>query len=160
MNARQAIRKVLESSNMISMAYVNDLDDAALLRRPAPGCNHTNWQLGHLIAVEHDSVAKVSPGSMPPLPAGFAEKYTKETAGLDDPQVFAPKAELMRIYQEQRAGTLAALEKMSDADLDKPSGQDWAPTVAELFSGQAVHWLMHSGQWVVVRRQLGRPPLF
>jgi len=22
------------------------------------------------------------------------------------------------------------------------------------------HWLMHAGQWAVVRRKLGKPPLF
>lgn len=160
MNAKQAIRKTIDGSNMISMAYLGDLDDTDLLRRPAPGCNHTNWQLGHLIVAEHQMINQISPNSMPPLPAGFAEKYTKETASLDDPRAFASKAELMRVCQEQRAGTLAALDKLSDADFDKPSGFDWAPTVGDVFAAQGSHWLMHSGQWVVVRRQLGRPPLF
>ncbi|MEX0819769.1 MAG: DinB family protein, partial [Pirellulaceae bacterium] len=66
-------------------------------------------------------------------------------------------------YQEQRAGTLAALAKLSDEDLDKPSPeaiQSYAPNVAAAFSMQGSHWLMHAGQWAVVRRQLGKPPLF
>ena len=97
---------------------------------------------------------------MPPLPAGFAEKYTNETAASDDPKAFATKAELMKAYKEQREGTLAALAKVTDADLDKPSGFDWSPTVGSIYSLQGSHWLMHAGQWAVVRRQLGRKPLF
>ena len=30
----------------------------------------------------------VAPGSMPPLPGGFADRYTKETAASDDPAAF------------------------------------------------------------------------
>ena len=55
---------------------------------------------------------------MPPLPAGFAEKYTKETSKLDDPKAFATKAELLEIHAKQRAAVLAALDKTTDAELD------------------------------------------
>jgi hypothetical protein len=160
MNAKQVIKKAIDSSSGICMAYVGDLDDTDLLRRPAPGCNHINWQLGHLIAAEHMMIDKVAPGSIPPLPSGFAEKYTKETASKDEAGAFSSKVDLLRVHQEQRAATLAALEKLSDSDLDKPSGIEWCPTVGETFAGQGTHWLMHAGQWAVVRRQLGRPPLF
>jgi hypothetical protein len=64
---------------------------------------------------------------------------------------------------EQRAGTLAALEKLSDDDLEKPAPekiQQFGATVGTVFAGQNMHWVMHAGQWVIVRRQLGRKPLF
>ena len=35
-----------------------------------------------------------------------------------------------------------------------------APSVGAAFSMQGGHWLMHAGQWAVVRRQLGREPIF
>lgn len=160
MNAADAIKLGIETSSMICLSYLKDLSDEDWLRRPCAGCNHINWQVGHLIVSEHNLIEKAVPGSMPALPAGMAEKYTKETAASDDPKSFATKAELMQAYEQQRAGTRAALAKQSDADLDKPSGMEYAPTNAALFGLQASHWLMHSGQWVVVRRQLGRPPLF
>ena len=31
---------------------------------------------------------------------------------------------------------------------------------ATMLALAGTHWLMHAGQWAVVRRQLGRPPLF
>jgi hypothetical protein len=160
MNAAEAIKVSIDTGEFVSLAYLEDLTDAELLRRPHAGCNHVNWQVGHLIASEHMMIEQVSPGSMPALPAGFAEKYTKETAASDDPAKFATKDELVNIYKGQRAGTLVALAKETDANLDKATGLDYAPTVAAMYSLQGSHWLMHAGQWAVLRRQLGRPPLF
>ena len=64
---------------------------------------------------------------------------------------------------EQRAGTLAALENLSDDDLDAAAPESLkqiAANIGGVFSMQPTHWTMHSGQWAVVRRKLGRPPLF
>ena len=61
------------------------------MKRPHPDCNHTNWQLGHLIQSDHQMVSAVAPGKMPPLPDGFAEMYAKETASSDDPSAFLKK---------------------------------------------------------------------
>jgi hypothetical protein len=160
MNAHDAIRLSIDMGNMIATSYVADLTDADLLRRPAEGCNHINWQLGHLIRSEHDELDRQIPGVMPPLPAGFADKYTSETAAVDDPAKLCTKAELMAAYEAQRAGTLQALEKTTATDLDRATGVEYAPNLGAAFALQGSHWLMHVGQWAVVRRQLGRKPLF
>jgi len=163
MNARQAIRLGIDSAHQICQGYLQDLTDAELLVRPVPGANHTAWQLGHLLVAENEMIDAVSPGSMPALPAGFAEKYTPETAKLDAPGAFHPKSVYMSVYEEQRAGTLKALDKLTDADLDKPGPEkfrSFVKTVGEVFGMQATHWLMHAGQWAVTRRKLGRKPLF
>ena len=160
MNPREAVKLCIDTGEFVSLAYLEDLTDAEMLRRPHAGSNHINWQVGHLVVAENMMIEKVAPGSMPPLPAGFAEKYTKDTAASDDAAKFARKAELLQTYKAQRAGTLAALAKQSDADLDKATGVDYAPTVGAMFSLQGSHWLMHAGQWAVLRRQLGRKPLF
>jgi hypothetical protein len=160
MNARQAIKMAIESGDMVSLMYLEDLSDAELMHRPCPGCNHINWQVGHLIIAENSMLNKVAPEAVPPLPAGFTEKYAKETATSDDASKFCKKDELLKIHKQQRAATLAALEKMTDDKLDAPSGLDFAPTTGAVFSLQGGHWLMHAGQWAVVRRQLGRKPLF
>ncbi len=161
MKVQDALKMSSNMSSMIAMGYVNDLTDAELLHRPAPECNHINWQLGHLIVAENQLLEKVAPGSMPPLPAGFAEKYTAETAKQNDPEALCSKEELLRVQGEQRAASLAVIAKTSEADMDKPSGMEWAPDVGTvLYAAATGHWLMHVGQWAVVRRQLGRPPLF
>ncbi len=160
MDSREAIKLSIGTADFVAMGYLADLTDQDLMLRPHPGCNHINWQIGHLVAAEHDLIEKVASGAMPALPAGFAAKYTKETASSDDPAKFATKDELLRVAKEQRAATLTALSKVSDADLDRATGLDYAPTVGAIFALQGSHWLMHCGQWVVVRRSLGKPALF
>ncbi len=163
MDAKTAIKSGIDSGNMISTAYLGDLTDDEMMHRPHADCNHIKWQMGHLIVSENQMVEGIAPGSMTALPEGFAEKYTKETAGSDDPAAFDSKEELMRLYEQQRADTLAALEQTDADDLSKPAPESmraFAPTVGSVFTMQGGHWLMHAGQWAVIRRQLGRAPLF
>lgn len=163
MNACQAIRLGLMQADMISKAYLGDLNDADLLVRPVPGANHIAWQLGHLLNSEHQMVEVVCPGVMPSLPEGFAAKYTPESAKLDSPSAFHSKEVYLKVYEQQRGGTLKALEKITDADLEKPSPEnfrEYAPTFGDLMALQGTHWLMHAGQWAIVRRRLGKKPLF
>lgn len=160
MKVQDAIKMSIDTGKMVCMGYLNDLTDAEMMKRPCPGCNHITWQIGHLIAAEQQMIEGVCPGSMPKLPDGFKEKYTTETSKSDKAADFHSKAELLELFESVRAGTLAALAKMSESDLDKPTGVEYAPTAGAMFELQGGHWLMHAGQWAVVRRQCGRPPLF
>ena len=163
MNSREAIKASIDMGKLISMSYLEDLTDEEMMHRPHADCNHIKWQVGHLIASEHDMISGCLPDAMPALPEGFAEKYSKETAASDEANDFHSKAELMEVFQQQREGTLATLEKLSDEDLNKPTPeamQGYAPNWATAFVMQDSHWVMHAGQWAVIRRQLGRAPLF
>jgi hypothetical protein len=159
MNAQQIIEDLYGTADYVGLSYLNDLSDAEWMRRPHARCNHINWQVGHLIQAEHEMIEAIAPGSMPPLPAGFAEKYARETQGIDDPSKFLSKAELLAAHAQQRAATKAVLARMSESDLDRATGVDYAPTVGSMLSLQGSHWLMHAGQWVIVRRELGKPIL-
>lgn len=163
MNTKEAIKSSMNIGNFVSMAYLEDMTDEELMQRPHEGCNHINWQLGHLIVSEHNIIGACIPGSMPALPEGFADKYTKETAASDEPSTFCDKAELMKVFEAQRAGTTAALDSLSDEELSTASPEairGFAPDWGAAFIMQGSHWLMHAGQWAVIRRQLGRSPLF
>ncbi len=163
MDTKAAIKIALDTAHMITTSYLGDLTDAEMMKRPAPRCNHINWQVGHLIAAENNMMGQCLPAAMPALPAGFAEKYSKETATSDDAAAFENKETLMKLYEQQRNATLAALVNIDDADLDKEGPEEirnYAPTYGAAFLMQEAHWMMHAGQWVVVRRQLGRDPLF
>jgi len=163
MDTRGALKTGITMSQQIVESYLGDLSDADLLVRPVPGTNHIAWQLGHLIGSEHAMVDGIRKGSMPKLPEGFQEQHTKETAPIDDPSKFLTKAQYLEAFHAQRAGTLALVETMSDADLDQPAPEfirHFVPTVGDVLSMQGSHWLMHAGQWAVIRRKLGKPPLF
>ena len=162
MNAKDAIKHSLDSGEMVLKTYLGDLSDAELLTRPAKGANHLAWQLGHLISSEQQLVNSVCAGASPELPAGFRENHGKDATGSDDRSKFPSKQQYVELFDKQRRATKAALDKMADADLDKPVSGEMhkiCPTVGALFNLVGGHVLMHAGQFATVRRLLGKPIL-
>jgi hypothetical protein len=159
MDAKAAIQGTINMAHFVTQQYLKDLSDADLFIRPAPGTNHIAWQLGHLIASERQMVTALG-HSMPALPDGFAESYTKETSTSDDRAKFHTKAEYLSLLGRMHEGSIKALNAIPDSDLDKPGPEDmraYAPTVGAVFNLVGQHELMHVGQFVPVRRKLGKP---
>jgi hypothetical protein len=163
MNAKEALKGVLSSTQQIVSMYLSDLSDADLLVRPVPAANHIAWQLGHLIETEHGMGAFLPGAAYPALPSGFAEKHASTASKIDTPQSFFTKAQYLELFNGVREATIKGVEKLADADLDKPlTGEmaKWAPTVGALVLLTGNHTMMHAGQFTVVRRKLGKPVLF
>lgn len=159
MNSREAIKNTIDTADMVCGAYLGDLTDEEMMQRPHSGCNHINWQVGHLIASDNQITNGCVPGTVAELPEGFADKYTKETTGNNEAAAFCNKEELMALLKSQREAIFAKLSELTDEDLDKPAPEDmrsYAPTVGAAFNLVGGHWLMHAGQWAVLRRELGR----
>src|SRR5437764_517710 len=148
MNGPQAIQAALKSSQFLLPMYLGDLSDADLLVRPVPGANHIAWQLGHLITSEpHLVKAGLPDADFPELPAGFTEAHASTAASSDAPQKFRTKAEYLDLFGKVRAATIAAVAKLSDADLDKPTSGNmakFAPTLGALLLMTSNHVLMSS----------------
>lgn len=160
MNTKDAIRNTLGTSEMVLDSYVKDLDDGDLLVRPVEGMNHIAWQLGHLIASERRMVEMIQPGSCPPLPEAFDEGHGREQNGVDDPSKFLPRERYQALFKAQREATRRVLDGLPEADLDRADPErfpPFAPTVGALLNLCGSHVLMHVGQFVAVRRKLGRP---
>ncbi len=99
----------------------------------------------------------------PELPAGFAEQHTKDMSKIDPPKGFGTKAQYLELFAKVREATLANLDRLSDADLDKPTTGNMAkmaPNLGALLLLTSDHVLMHAGQFTVVRRKLGKPLVF
>lgn len=163
MSIAVCLKQSLELPEFVVRSYLEGLSDDDLLVRPADGMNHIAWQLGHLVGSEHGHVETVFPGTMPTLPDGFREQHSKTTSGSDDPNGFLSKSDYLDLMTVQRAGTLYVLQSLSDEQLQQEAPEEiryLGPSVACVFAGEASHWMMHAGQWAVVRRKLGHPPLF
>ena len=66
----------------------------------------------------------------------------------------------MDLWGKVKAATFAALDGMSDEDLDKPAPeelQSFCPTVGSTFVLIGTHPMMHAGQMVPIRRKLEKP---
>ena len=109
-------------------------------------------------------VRRYIPGAVyPELPAGFAAQHSPESSKAESPQGYLKKDEYIALFEKTRAATLATLNKLTDADLDKPGPERFRkmmPTVGHIVILIATHGLMHAGQFTVLRRKLGKPVLF
>jgi hypothetical protein len=162
MGPKDVIRNTLDISDFIVKSYVKDLSDAELRIRPVEGMHPIALQLGHLIVAERMFNEWIKPGSAPALPEGFAEAHDIKKDEGDDSR-FKSRDEYLKLMDAQRAATKAALESLSDADLDDNRGgqlPEWAPTVGAVLNMAGMHPLNHSGQFVSVRRLLKKPIAF
>jgi hypothetical protein len=160
MNAKDAITNVLDMSDRITKSYLKDLTAADLLIRPVPGQNHIAWQLGHLLATERWIVEAIKPGVSPPLPPDFEEGHGREKFTVDDPSLYLSPEEYIALIDAQRVATKQVLADLDDADLDAPTPenmQKMVPTVGNALLLNGNHYMMHVGQYVTVRRKLGKP---
>jgi uncharacterized damage-inducible protein DinB len=159
MSAKDIIRHSMSMSDSIINAYLGDLSDAELRIRPIEGMNTIAWQLGHLIGSERYFVEQIKPGASPPLPADFDEGHGRNAFSQDDPSKLYSREKYQELWKAQRAATLAVLDSLSEADLDRKDEKfpPFAPTAGELLNMCGAHPIMHCGQFVAVRRKLGKP---
>jgi hypothetical protein len=163
MNFKDSIKASLRISDTLSLGYLADITPEEMFVAPVADANHIAWQLGHLIASEHRLIEVAVPNSMPALPDGFAERHRRDGVPSVNPADYWTKDEYLQLARQMRAATLAALERQSEADFDKPVAGRVPPfvnCVGDCFATIGPHWTLHAGQWVVLRRKLGRPRMF
>ena len=163
MDFKDAVRSSLRVADFMVNGYLADITAEELLTRPVPDANHIAWQLGHLITAERHLVEAGVPGSMPELPAGFAERYRRGQSVTDNPADYLAKEDYLKLALEIRAATLATLDRLMPADFDKPIEGRVPPfvkTTGDAFVTIGNHWVLHAGQWVVLRRKLRREVMF
>lgn len=160
MTIKDLLRLGYARTAMVTETYLSDLSDSDLLVRAVPGMNHIAWQVGHIITSHQGMLETLQPGSAPPLPAGFAEKHNRDHATSDDPKGFCTKAEYLALWKGLREATLKVLDSFPDADFEKPapeSMQAYCRNYGDIFLLLSDHETMHCGQYVAVRRKLGKP---
>lgn len=163
MTGIEAMKAALESTKTMVPWYLGDFTDGDMLVRPVAGANHAAWHMGHLIVGDAFLVQDAIPDAKFDLPAGFREAHDTPSAQKDGPDGFLSKDEYLKLFEATRNATIAAVSKLTDADLDKPNPgtmKGWAPTLGVLFLSISNHTMMHAGQFTVIRRKLGKPVLF
>jgi uncharacterized damage-inducible protein DinB len=155
--AKEVIRSTINMGDMIVKSYLTDLADADLNSPPVAGMNPIAWQLGHILVAERDWIEKIEPGSCPPLPEGFAAAHSKETAAPNSFKPVCTKDDYVKAWDAQHAATLVVLDALPEEKLTTPTGMDFAPTFSAMLNMIGIHSLMHAGQFVAVRKKLGKP---
>ncbi len=164
MRGKDVVKNALTSAQDTMLMFLGDLADKDLTVRPVPGANNIAWQLAHLTTAEKFLLEGELPNvEYPAIPPAIAELGSDRTGKADPAGGYLSKAHYIEALGKMRAATLAAVEKLSDNDLDKPVTNvmaKYAPTLGALLILTANHTLMHGGQFTVVRRMLNKPVIF
>lgn len=143
----------------IAQMTLADMSDAELVQRPVPTANHALWQLGHVTVSEAKELAALIPG-VSACPESFANRFTKETQGLNATSDFPSKDEILAELTRVRTAVIAGVKQLTEEQLNQPSPVPWAKNVGQLVLALSEHLTMHLGQVQVLRRKLGKPVLF
>jgi uncharacterized damage-inducible protein DinB len=157
------IRQALERTTNITLALVDDMQDAPLTFPTPKGGNHPLWVLGHLAFAEGE-IMRVMTGRPNPL-ADWKERFGAGTEPTADAKAYPSLAEARKAFTTARAATLDMLASLTDADLDRPSKEcppelkDFLGTYAQCLMVLIIHPMHHRGQVADARRAAGRKPL-
>ena len=150
----------LSNSQVVLKRYVADLSPQEYLHRLAPNANCAAWTVGHLAMTDRRALQLLG-APLPPIPEGFDRRFSRDE-GCPQAQDFGDVAQIVSVFDEHRnrliAVTKTASPEQLDRKLEKPIA--FATTFAEALTFLAIHTSMHAGQIVMIRRSLGRPPLF
>ena len=159
MDSIDLIRDNLTKSRGHTLARVEEMRDHCLVPPTARGGGHTLWILGHVAYVEAMVIRVFMLGEPNPL-ADWEDLFDGQDVSGDRGR-YPPFDDVLARCREMRESTLALLDTLSEADLDRPS--PGAPKGHEENFGTwrrclqyvADHWYMHRGQLADARRSAG-----
>ncbi len=163
MTAKDVLKSVLTSTQWITTEYLKDLSDADMQVRPVENANNAAWQMAHIIASETHLMAELPGATYPELPQKIKDATTGASAKTNRDGGGLTRAEYVELFNKVRAASIANVDRLNDADLDIRSNgllKMLAPTLGDLVVLVGNHTTMHSGQFTVIRRLLGKPVLF
>jgi hypothetical protein len=159
MESIELLRHHLRKSETLVLARIEDMRDHAVVFPTANGGCHTLWVLGHLAFIEALVIRTFMRGEVNPLAAWEPIFDGEEPRG--DRTRYPPFDELLARCREERASTIAALDRLTEAELDSagaktPKGfDDTFGTWRLCLQYAADHWYMHRGQLADARRAAG-----
>jgi uncharacterized damage-inducible protein DinB len=150
----------LSSSGMMLTRYVADLTAEEFHHRPSPNANCAAWTVGHLAMTDRNGLKRLG-APLPELPEGFEKRFSRDE-GCPQAQEFGDVKQIVAVFEDHRKRLIEAVKKATQQQLDEkmPKPIAMATTIGEALSFLGVHTAMHAGQIVMIRRSLGRPPLF
>lgn len=159
---QEAIAYSLRTSQKLFHRYLDDLRPEEFQHRPCLGANNALWIIGHLISVDHTQLERLGVSHLPPLPAGFTERFATTKAASTGTSVdLGNPSELMKHFDEHRDLLIKTVETTATDVLQEDS-----PAPSPLFADRgesllfiSMHTAMHLGQLTTIRRSLGRPPI-
>ena len=135
-------------------------------RMPAEGVSHVAWQVGHLALSEYRLGLHRLRGALPEdetlISSGFLARFGRASIPDPDPSSYPPAGEIRAVFDRVHDRVMAELAGLDDARLDEPI---LVPHSLFTRKGDALAWcpqheMIHAGQIGLLRRLIGRPPIW
>ena len=155
-----AIAQALTQSGMLLNRYAADLTPQEYLHRPTAKANCVAWTIGHLVLSDRGVLKRLNATDLPPLPDGFEKRFSRDE-GCPQANDFGDVTTLLPLFNQSRQRLIDAIKRATPQQLNTPleKPHPMFADVGEMALFMAAHATMHAGQFTIIRRSLGRPPL-
>jgi len=163
MNAIDFIKMSLEMSKGWIYGLAEDMKDSPTTSPTPNGGNHPLWCVGHLVYSEGNLICKYVQGGENPV-AEWEKIFAQGTEASEDASIYPSYEEVLEKFAQVRSRTMAILDTLTDADLEKSSHapeeiKEFFGTVGQCLAATIIHFGFHGGQIADARRAAGKPPL-
>jgi hypothetical protein len=149
-----------------TLQLIADVNPTEWFRMPAGGVTHVAWQLGHLAMAEYRLALERTRGRRPEddalIDEAFLKRFGRDSAPSPDARQYPSATEIRSVLDRVHEQTLRELPGLSEAALAEPPAKPHKLANTKLASllwcGQ--HEMLHAGQIGLLRRLLGRAPLW
>jgi hypothetical protein len=130
------------------------------------GVTHVAWQAGHLAMAEYrlclDRIRGERPDDEQIISAAFLRQFGKGSEPDPDPSVYPAPSEILATLARVHEAAMTECANLSDSDLDATALKPhlWFTTKIGSLSWCAAHEMTHAGQLGLLRRLMGKKPIW
>jgi hypothetical protein len=149
-----------------TLRLLDSVPVADWFRMPPGGVTHVAWQVGHLAMAQYrlalERVRGARPGDANLISESFLQLFGRDSVAGADPALYPPADEIRAVFDRVHQQLLAEVPGIPDADLDAPPLKThlFCRTKIDCLNWCSHHEAVHAGQIGLIRRQLGRSPLW
>lgn len=130
------------------------------------GVSHVCWQVGHLAMAEYRLCLERIRGRLPEdedlIDAHFLRRFGRGSIPAPNPANLPPPKEVREVFDRVHDRVLAELHELDEAELDRPprEAHRLCETKGQLLGWCSRHEMFHAGQLALLRRLIGKPPIW
>ena len=163
MDIHEAFKLVLSTPKQWADKLLEDISEEDSMVRGKDGLNHIRWLAGHLCYISRTIASGLGNAPAFDEEERYKALFDWQTRPSSDARSYPSLEEIMNNYSTFHQAGLDAIERLSDADMEKEIQitDDWKEKTGDFIIGFAQHQAYHVGQIAVVRSKvLGRKGLF
>jgi uncharacterized damage-inducible protein DinB len=161
-----AVREQIVFARNYTTKLIDHVPAEEWFRQPAEGVSHVAWQLGHLAMAQYrlalERIRGRRPGDEELISDAFLAHFGRESVPDPNASRNPSVAEIRAVFTRVHQAVLDELLDLRDATLDEPvlKSHSLCKTKRESLLWCVSHEMMHAGQIGLLRRLLGRAPLW